>query len=205
MKILLAALLGALAMFLWEFVAHTFTPLGEAGIRSLPKPEAVSSSLQSAIGDKAGMYMFPTGGVTDESSKEEKTKAMERMMEEMKTKPSGLLIYKPAGTEFNFAKCLAVQFVTDFVKAFLAAWLLMQTRLITFGSRVGFVVVAGVLAAIATNIPHWNWYGFNGTFTMSCVSWRSPVSSLPAWRSRRSLNARPTRRRRRCYSASQRA
>ena len=169
MKLLLAALLGALAMFTWEFVAHMFTPLGEAGIRYLPKPEVVSSSLQSAIGDRAGMYMFPTGGLTDDSPKEEKTKGMERMMEEMKTKPSGLLIYKPAGTEFNFGKCLAVQFLTDFVKAFLAAWLLMQTGLITFGSRVGFVVVAGVLAAIATNIPHWNWYAFNGTFTMSTI------------------------------------
>lgn len=169
MKLILAALLGALAMFAWEFVAHMVTPLGEAGIRYLPKPETVSSSLQSAIGDQAGMYMFPTGGVTDDSSKEEKMKGMERMMEEMKTRPSGLLIYKPAGTEFNFGKCLAVQFVTDFVKAFLVAWLLSQTGLITFGSRVGFVVVAGVLAAIATNIPHWNWYAFNGTFTMSAV------------------------------------
>ena len=169
MKLFLAALLGALAMFVWEFVAHMFTPLGEAGIRYLPKPEVVSSSLQSAIGDKAGMYMFPTGGVTDDSSKEEKTKAMERMMEEMKTKPSGLLVYKPAGTEFNFGKCLAVQFLTDFVKALLAAWLLTQTRLITFGKRVGFVAVVGVIAAITTTIPHWNWYGFNGTFTMSNV------------------------------------
>jgi len=169
MKLLLAALLGALAMFLWEFVAHMFTPLGEAGIRFLPKPDIVSASLQSAIGDQAGMYMFPTGGATDDSSNEEKTKAMERMMEEMKTKPSGLLVYKPAGTEFNFAKCLSVQFLTDFAKAFLAAWLLTQTALVTFGSRVGFFVIAGVLAAIATNVPHWNWYGFDGTFTMACV------------------------------------
>src|SRR5947209_17443367 len=97
-KVLLAALLGALAIFLWEFVAHMFTPLGEAGIKYLPKPDAVSSSLQSAIGDKPGMFMFPTGGMTNESPKEEQSKAMERMMEEMKTKPSGLLVYKPAGT-----------------------------------------------------------------------------------------------------------
>lgn len=169
MKLFLAALLGALAMFLWEFAAHMFTPLGEAGLRYMPQPDAVSSALQSAIGDKAGMYMFPTGGLTDESSKEEKTKAMERMMEEMKTKPGGLLVYKPAGMEFSFAKCLAVQFLTDFVKALLAAWLLAQTRLITFGSRVLFVVVAGVIGAITTTVPHWNWYGFNGTFTISNV------------------------------------
>ena len=169
MKLLLAALLGALAMFTWEFVAHMFTPLGEAGMDYLPKPEAVSSSLDSAIGTKPGMYMFPTGGLTAESSREEKHKAMERVMEEMKTKPSGLLVYKPDGTIFNFGKNLAVQFLTDFVKAFIAVWLLAQTRLATFGSRVGFVVVAGVLGAIVTNIPYWNWYSFNGTFTMSQI------------------------------------
>ena len=167
MKLILAALLGALAIFLWEFVAHTFTPLGEAGLGYLPNSETATSSLKSAIGAKAGMYIFPTGGATADSSREEKQKAMERMMEEMKTKPSGLLVYKPAGTEFHFGKNLAVQFLTDLAKALLAIALLAQTRLATFARRVGFVVLAGVLATIVTNIPYWNWYGFNGTFTIS--------------------------------------
>lgn len=169
MKILLAALLGALAIFLWEFVAHMFTPLGEAGLGFLPNPRAVSSSLAASIGDQAGMYMFPTGGLTANSSREEKQKAMDRINEEMKTQPSGLLIYKPAGTVFNFGKNLAVQFVTDLVKALLLVGLLAQTRLASFGSRVGFVVLAGVLAALVTNVPYWNWYGFNGTYTVSQI------------------------------------
>ena len=42
---------------------------------------------------------------------------MQRMMDEMKTKPSGMVIYKPAGTTFNFAKCLAVEFLADFAIA----------------------------------------------------------------------------------------
>lgn len=169
MKLLLAALLGALTIFLWEFVAHMFTPLGEAGIDYLPRPDAVSSSLQSAIGAKSGMYMFPTAGLTADSSREEKQKAMERINEEIKTKPSGLLIYKPAGTEFNFPKHLAVQFVTDLVKAVLVLALLAHTRLVSFGRRVGFVVLAGLLAAIVTNIPYWNWYAFDARYTMSQI------------------------------------
>ena len=167
MKLILAALLAALAIFLWEFVAHMFTPLGEAGLAYLPNSDAVSSSLKSAIGAKTGMYVFPTGGVTADSSREEKQKAMERMNEEMKTNPSGLIVYKPAGTEFHFGKNLAVQFATDLAKALLLIALLAQTRPGSFGRRVGFVVLAGVLATIVTNIPYWNWYGFNGTFTIS--------------------------------------
>lgn len=169
MRLVSAVLLAALAIFLWEFVAHMFTPLGDAGLRLLPKPDAVSSSLTSAIGADAGMYLFPTGGLTADATHAEKQKAMERMNEEMKTKPSGMLIYRPAGTEFQFGKTLAVQFVADLVKAALLLALLRQTRLATFGSRVGFVVLVGVLAAIVTNIPYWNWYGFTGTYTISQI------------------------------------
>ncbi len=169
MKLSLAALLGAVVMFAWEFVAHTFTPLGEAGLNYMPNTDAVSSSLDSSIGAKAGMYMFPTGGLTADSSREDKHKGMERMMEEMKTKPSGLLIYKPAGTVFNFGKSIAVQFATDFMKAFLVVWLLAQTRLATFAGRLGFIFVAGVLAAVVTNVPYWNWYSFSGTYTISQI------------------------------------
>ena len=90
-------------------------------------------------------------------------------MEEMKTKPSGLLVYKPAGTPFNFGRNLASQFANDFVKALLAVLLLAQTRLATFGRRVGFVSLAGVLAAITTSVPYWNWYSFNPTFTVAAI------------------------------------
>ena len=169
MKLLLAALLGALAFFAWEFVAHTFMPLGEAGLDYLPKSDTVGSSLETAIGAKAGMYMFPTAGLTTAASNAEKQKGMERMMEEMKTKPSGLLVYKPAGTEFNFGKSLAIQFINDLAKALLALALLAQTRLATFGRRVGFVTLVGLLAAITTTVPYWNWYGFNSTFTLANI------------------------------------
>ena len=76
MKLVMAVLASAVAMFLWEFVAHMFTPLGEAGIKYLPGGDAVPSSLQSSIGGAAGMYVFPTGGLTTESSREDKHKAM---------------------------------------------------------------------------------------------------------------------------------
>jgi len=33
-------------------------------------------------------------------------------------------------------------------------------RMLSFTSRLGFTVVAGVLAAIGTNVSYWNWYGF---------------------------------------------
>jgi hypothetical protein len=60
---------------------------------------------------------------------------------------------------------LSIEFATEFLEALLAVFLLSQTRLTTFGARVGFVTLAGVLAAIATNVSYWNWYGFPAVYT----------------------------------------
>ena len=138
-----------------------------AGLNYLPNEDPVSDALTSSIGTEAGMYMFPTGGLTKESSGEEQEKGMQRIMDEMKTKPSGLLIYKPAGSTFNFGKSLAVEFLTDFAIVLIAVLLLARTRIVTFAGRVGFVVLIGVLAAIASNVPQWNWYGFPATYTVA--------------------------------------
>src|SRR2546423_521099 len=40
-------------------------------------------------------------------------------------------------------------------------------RLATFGARAGFITLVGVLAAITTNIPYWNWYGFPTSYTVA--------------------------------------
>jgi ABC-type antimicrobial peptide transport system permease subunit len=50
-----------------------------------------------------------------------------------------------------------------------AIWLLAQMQIASFGGRVGFVLIAGILAAITTNVSYWNWYGFPGVYTASDI------------------------------------
>jgi len=40
-----------------------------------------------------------------------------------------------------------------------------RTSLSTFGGRLGFYALLGLLAAIVTNMSYWNWYGFPVTYT----------------------------------------
>ena len=47
---------------------NMFTPLREAGISYLLNESAVSAVLASSIGHRCGLYAFPTGGLTKESS-----------------------------------------------------------------------------------------------------------------------------------------
>jgi hypothetical protein len=169
MRILLAGLLGGIAMFLWTSIAHVALPLGKAGIGEIPNEAAVLNAMQSSMGDKTGLYIFPGLGVGTNATREEKNEAMKQMQQRIAANPSGILMYHPPGRQFAFGKSLAIEFSFQVLQAILVIWLLAQTRIGSFAGRVGFVLVAGILAAITTNVSYWNWYGFPGVYTASYI------------------------------------
>jgi hypothetical protein len=169
MKILLAGFLGAVAMFIWTSIAHMALPLGEAGISEIPNEQAVLAAMQSSIAEKSGLYFFPGLGVGPNATREQKNEAMKQEAAKMASGPSGLLIYNYA-RQFAFAKALTIEFITELVEAILVVFLLAQTTIASFVGRVGFVLVAGILAAIATNVSYANWYGFPCVYTASYMS-----------------------------------
>ena len=62
-RIFLAALLGAIAMFIWTSIAHMALPLGEAGIREIPNEAAVLSAMQSSIAERPDSIFSPDLGL----------------------------------------------------------------------------------------------------------------------------------------------
>jgi len=165
MKIVLAGASGGIAMFIWTSIAHMFLPLGEAGISEIPNESAVLSAMQSSIGERTGLYIFPGPGVGKNATRQEKHEAMKHMAEKMAANPSGILMYHPPGRPMALGKWLGIEFGTELLEAILVVFLLAQTSIASFAGRVGFVLVAGILAAIATNVSYWNWYGFPCVYT----------------------------------------
>jgi hypothetical protein len=165
-RIILAGVLGGIAMFIWTSIAHMALPLGHAGIRYLPNEEKVLAALQTGLGEKNGLYFFPGLGVGDHPTREQEKEAMTHYAEKLASNPSGFLMYHPTGARsLTMGKWLTIEFATELLEAILAVFLLAQTRIASFGGRVGFVFVVGILAAIATNVSYWNWYGFPGVYT----------------------------------------
>jgi hypothetical protein len=167
MKILLTIILGGIVMFIWTSIAHMALPLGETGIREIPNEPAVLSAMQSNIGEQTGLYIFPGPGIGKNATREEKNEAMKHMSEKMAANPSGILMYHAPGRPFEFGKLLGIEFGTELLEVILIVFLLAQTRIVSFAGRIGFVLVAGILAAIATNVSYWNWYSFPGAYTAS--------------------------------------
>jgi hypothetical protein len=155
MRILLAGLAAGIAMFAWSTVAHLATSLPSLGISTLPDESVTVGNLSSAIGDKGGLYLFPSNMGNSPSSS-------------AATAPGGLLVFNPkASTSAQPPlKNLIIEFFTELTEGLIAAWLVAQTALVSYFARVGFVAMIGLAAAITTNIPYWNWYTFPTLYTL---------------------------------------
>ncbi|MDQ2823935.1 MAG: hypothetical protein M3R29_00595 [Verrucomicrobiota bacterium] len=168
MRIILAGVLGGIAMFIWSFIAHDLLPLGEIGIRQFHDEGPMLDAMKTNLGDAEGLYHFPGHRAGPNATRQEKKDAMMRAMEKAASGPSGILLYHPS-RQFSFGKLLGVEFATELIEAILVVFLLAQTRIESFFGRVSFVFFAGVLAAIATNVPYWNWYGFPKRYTAAYI------------------------------------
>jgi len=164
-RIVLAGLLGGVAMFIWMSLAHVVLPLGETGVQEIQNEPAVLSALHAALGEKSGLYAFPATGVGPNASNQEKNAAMQRYDEKLAANPSGLLVYHPPGESGMTARRLVTEFLTELLEAFLVVFLLAQTRIESFAGRLAFVTVAGIMASLGTNVSYWNWYGFPTNYT----------------------------------------
>ena len=163
-RIVLAGILGGLTIFVWTFVAHQFLGLGEMGVGEIPNEAAVLNAMREAI-PEAGFYIFPGVGLGPKSTMEQRKAAMPEYMKKYEQSPHGVLVYHPASGPFNFGVALGREFALNVLQALLAAWLVSCAASGQgYSARVGIVVVAGVLAAISTNVEYWNWYAFPGNY-----------------------------------------
>ena len=167
-RVLLAGVLGGIAMFIWSGIAHMASPLGETGISQIgaDNESAFLDALKANLGDRRGLFIFPGLNLGPNATRQEKNDAMKQMADKAASGPSGILMYHPA-RPFTFGRWLGVEFATELLESILVVCLLAQTSLTTFIGRLSFVTTAGILAAIATNISYWNWYGFPKRYTVA--------------------------------------
>ena len=148
-RIVIAGLLAGLAMFVWEFVAHTFTPLGEMGLSTLPNEAAVRAALAGQLGNADGLFIFP---------------AME-MGQTPAPGPWGLLLYHP---QFAFSwSVLGWEALVELAMGLALALLVALANAPSFGRRMALALLVGVSAAIAVSPSYTIWFGFPDAYTLA--------------------------------------
>jgi len=157
-RILLAGVLGGLALFLWGGLAHMVLGLGSVGIQNLPQQQTVMDTLKASV-PQSGFYFFPQ---VDSAGKVPPDKA---------SGPYGIMIYHSAGAGGAMGGQLVNECILNIVLALLAAFLLSLTSgLAGYVPRVGFVTVLGLTVGLMTHVEYWNWYGFPLSYTVTSIA-----------------------------------
>lgn len=167
-KIILAGVLGGIAMFFWEGLAHEALPLGQAGISGLENEAAVVTTVKDNV-KHAGFYIFPGGAMLQPGlTRAQKEEATKTAMEQWKTGPSGIMVVNPAGLSADSPMMLVTQCLLDIGVTLLAAFLLsMAPSIGSYGGRLLFVTLIGLVPTLNAELPYWNWYGFPAGYVLA--------------------------------------
>ncbi|MBI5647221.1 MAG: hypothetical protein HY962_09850 [Ignavibacteriae bacterium] len=153
-RILLAALLGGLVMFVWTSVNHMLLPTAEMGVRSMPNEDPVIEALRNNV-PEPGMYYFPGFDLGEKMTPEQEA----AWTQKHKTGPAGLLIYKPVGGEPMPPMMLVTEFVSTILAALFMA--LIAARLSgAYMKRVLLLSLLGLFGWVSISLSQWNWYSF---------------------------------------------
>ncbi len=166
MRILIAGLLGGLAMFLWGAVSHMLLPIGEAGHKTATQQQVVLDALaQSTSGE--GVYMYP--GIAPERMSD--PAAMQAFSQDSRGKPYAFVVYQPGGNPANQSMTpnLMKQWATDTLAALVVAWVLALGAW-SFGRRVLVAAALGLFSTLTVSLPQWNWYLFPLDFTLGSLA-----------------------------------
>jgi hypothetical protein len=155
MRIAFAALSGAIVIFLWQFVSHMFSPIGEMGFRAPQNENLVLQAAASGL-PASGAYLLPylaPGKMGDPA-------ATQAWTEKAQQNPSLFVVVGPLNTmATNMAPALIKQFVTNLLGALLVAVVLAATAW-SFGMRVLVALAFGIFGWLLDIVPLWTWYQF---------------------------------------------
>ena len=160
MRIGIAALLGAIVVFFWQFLAHMVLPIGEMGFRQPATSDIVLQAVATGL-PQPGIYFLQT--IDPNKMNDEAT--VKAWAEKSQKNPYVWAVVNtpPTGDPTSMAPQLAKQFVLNFLAALLATFVLAATAW-TFGARVIGAVAFGLFGWLMNIVPQWNWYRFPSDF-----------------------------------------
>jgi len=165
MRVLIAALMGGIVMFLWGAVAHMALGLGNVGMRQPVSEDTVLAALQPGLGNQAGVYILPS---IDPAKMHDKA-TMNAYSAKSKGSPYAFMVYLPQGDDLSdMSGQLPRQWASDTLSA-LALAFVMGLAAFSFATRLSIALAASVFAWLSTLVPYWNWYRFPTNFTVAAL------------------------------------
>jgi hypothetical protein len=151
-KLIIASLLGGLTLFVWGGISWMALPFHNENLRELPNEAAVVAALQSSNAT-TGTYRIPGTGPGS--------------MDKMKVGPIAMIQYHAEGVEpgpMYFLKGLLVEILAMCIAVMMLSKI--SWSLASYANRVKFMMMIGLLLAVAGRLSDWAYMGNSAEFTI---------------------------------------
>lgn len=149
-----AGIVGGIVIFIWSMVSWMVLPWHMATVHSFKDEKAVTQMLE-ANALKPGIYYSPAWNSTQTVNPESVPTVFAAIQFNGKTSMTTPMI---------------ISLLTQIVAAIFVAWLLGRTRGLNYFSRVSFVVIFALAAGIVSEVPYWNWFGFDVQYILVAIA-----------------------------------
>jgi len=157
-KIILGAVLTAMAVFGWEAVSWTALGWHQNGFRAFRDESKVAEVIKANVTSGHGIYLLPAMGEAPKIATAEEKKAFEAAQQKaMQNGPYVYAIVRPGKGDYSMGMNLTLSFIRCLICALLIAALLSQTALF-YQARIAFVAAAGLFAGLTADLPMWIWF-----------------------------------------------
>lgn len=157
-KIILGAVLAAMAVFGWEAVSWTALGWHQNGFRAFRDESKVAEVIKANVTSGHGIYLLPAMGEAPKiATAEEKKAFVAEQQQAMKNGPYVYAIVRPGKGEYSMGTNMTLSFIRCLICALLIATLLSQTALF-YPARIAFVAAAGLFAGLTADLPMWIWF-----------------------------------------------
>ena len=173
-KWIIGSLVGAILLFLWQFLSWAALELHDKEYKYLPAQDQLMAAIQSNVKED-GQYMLPNTPPNATNADKEK------MMTEMAGKPYAIVAYK-SSYKMDSVMQMIRSFLVDFVIALLLIYVLGKRANLTMGSV--------WMASLAIGFIAWLWQPYTAhiwfqtpveVITGALMDWFVAFSLLGVW------------------------
>jgi hypothetical protein len=167
-KWLIGSLVGAILVFLWQFLSWTILPIHSGEAKYTPAQTEIMNALSSSL-KEAGVYMVPTvqpGASMDDH---------EKLMKDMEGKPWATVIYRPS-YKIAMARPMIRGFLIDLVLVFILIYVLTRAGTPTAMRIFAGSVAVGLFTFLVGPYTMHNWFqtpteAYTGHLIDGIVAW----------------------------------
>ncbi len=164
-KLIRAAVLGGIIVFLWGLGSWMLLPLHQVTINHFQNEEMVAEVIRENALER-GIYLLPNMFTYDNKQVPDVARQrVEEGREKMARGPVMFASIQPLGVKPNMAGSFFISVIINIVGAFLISWIVSLIKG-DFWRRVGFVTLIGFIVGFLGLLPAWNWWNFSLSYVV---------------------------------------